>query len=86
MTLNIAIEDVKPVYLGITNAQNGPNPTIKLDADWLPVDALGQVPPLMQQQKDSESKPFNDYPQAVKDAFLILENYVIDRIKVAKGI
>lgn len=85
MPLNLTVSDVELVNLTISTAQNG-GLTLVLNADWLALDDAGGVVTFVEQKKDSESKLFSAYPQAVQDAVIALNDYAINRIKAAYGI
>ena len=86
MALNVTINDVGLVALNISTSGEGAGLTLILDADWLALDESGAVIGIIGQQKDSESKLFSTYPQTVRDAIVVLNNYAEGRIKAAKGI
>lgn len=86
MALNVTIDDVDLVALNISSSGEGAGLTLILDADWLALDENGAVIGIVGQQKDSESRLFSAYPQNVRDAIIVLNNYAETRIKAAKGI
>ena len=86
MSMDISIADVKPVNLTIASSGAGVDLVINLEADWLALDSLGLVINFISQKKDSESKLFSAYPQNVRDAIVVLDTYVTNRIKAGYGI
>lgn len=86
MALNLTINDVDLVALSISTSGEGAGLTLILDAGWLALDENGAVIGIIGQQKDSESRLFSTYPQTVRDAIIVLNNYAEARIKAAKGI
>ena len=86
MALILTVNDIRLTALHIAASGEGAGLTINLDADWLALDENGAEIGFIEQKKSAESKLFSAYPQAVRDAIVVLTSYGIDRIKTAHGI
>ena len=86
MALILTVDDIRLTALHIAASGEGAGLTINLDADWLALDENGAEIGFIEQKKSAESKLFSAYPQTVRDAIVVLNNYGIDRIKTAHGI
>lgn len=85
MALDISVADVQLSFLSIAAEGDAEN-TIHLNADWLALDDQGAMIGIISQQKDTESRPFAEYPADVRTAIQTLNTYAVTRIKAAKGI
>ena len=86
MALILTVNDIRLTALHTAASGEGAGLTINLDADWLALDENGAEIGFIEQKKSAESKLFSAYPQTVRDAIVVLNNYGIDRIKTAHGI
>lgn len=86
MALNLTVDNVRIVFLSISSDYDGADPTIHLNADWQSLDTNGDVIDFIPQKKNSEAKPFSDYPVDVRNAITALTNYAEPRIKTANNI
>lgn len=86
MALILTVNDIKLTSLHIAASGEGAGLTINFDANWLALDENGAEIGFIEQKKSAESKLFSAYPQTVRDAIVVLNNYGIDRIKTAHGI
>ncbi len=86
MALVLTVDDIKLSSLHISASGEGAGLTISLDADWLALDENGAEIGFIEQKKSAESKLFSTYPQNVRDAIIVLNDYAEARIKNAYGI
>lgn len=86
MPLNLTVDDIRLVSLYISTSGAGAGLTLNFDADWLALDAAGDVIGFIEQKKSAESRLFSEYPQEVRDAIIALNAYATSRIKTAEGI